>query len=59
MRKKKPNGERLRLYVQAAISFILLAAGFYTVFTTDWNNNPQIVAAATGWIGLVAGYWLR
>jgi hypothetical protein len=49
----------LRLGVQTVISLGLLASGIYVLVTTDWNANPEISLAAAGWVGLVAGYWLK
>ena len=48
-----------RLVVQAIISLGLLSAGLYVLLTIDWAKNPQMVAAATGWIGIVIGYWMK
>jgi hypothetical protein len=47
------------MIVQIIITFCLLGFGFYVLVTTDWKENPEFAAAATGWIGLVTGYWLR
>ncbi len=49
----------IRMAVQIVISLCLLGFGFYVLVTTDWKENPEFAAAATGWIGLVTGYWLR
>jgi hypothetical protein len=48
-----------RLAVQTVISLGLLASGVFVLVTTDWNTNPEISIAAAGWVGLVAGYWLK
>ena len=48
-----------KLLVQAIISLGLVAAGVYVLITADWGTKPALVAAATGWIGLVVGYWLK
>lgn len=48
-----------KLIIQGAASLGLLAAGVYVLITVDWSTNQPLVAAATGWIGLVMGYWLR
>ena len=48
-----------KLVVQAIASLGLLAAGMWVLVTVDWAANQLLVSAATGWIGLVMGYWLR
>ena len=56
----KVKGEfSIRLVVQIIITFCLLGFGFYVLITIDWKTNPEFAAAATGWIGLITGYWLR
>jgi hypothetical protein len=45
--------------MSVVISLALLGAGLYVLLTFDWAANPQMVAAATGWIGLVTGYWVK
>ena len=49
----------IRLTVQIIVTFCLMGFGFYVLVTTDWKENPEFMAAAIGWIGLVTGYWLR
>jgi hypothetical protein len=65
------NHPSIRLAVQIVISLGLLGFGLFVIslgllgfglfvpITTDWKENPEFVAAATGWIGLIAGFWLR
>ena len=48
-----------KLAMAVVISLGLLGAGLYVLLTVDWAANPEMVAAATGWIGLVIGYWLK
>ncbi len=48
-----------KLLMSVVISLGLLGSGLYVLLTFDWTTNPQMVAAATGWIGLTCGYWLR
>ena len=48
-----------KLAIQAIISLVLLGSGLFTLLTINWAENPQMVAAATGWIGLVVGWWLK
>lgn len=45
-----------RLVVQTVVSLILLTAGFYIL---SKNYDADMKKLASGWIGLVAGYWLR
>ena len=54
-----PGTPLAKLVVQAIASLGLLGAGLFVVVTVDWGANQMLVAAATGWIGLVMGYWLR
>ena len=48
-----------RLVVQGLISLGLLGAGLYILTSNDMSMNPELSAAATGWVGLVIGYWLK
>jgi hypothetical protein len=50
------NHPSIRLAVQIVISLGLLGFGLFVPITTDWKENPEFVAAATGWIGLIAGF---
>jgi hypothetical protein len=52
------NG-KFRLGIQALVSLGLLAAGLWTLTDINWAENPEMAAAATGWVGLVIGYWLK
>ncbi len=45
--------------MQVIVTLGLLGFGFFVLITIDWKENPEFAAAATGWIGLVAGFWLR
>ena len=49
----------VKLGMAVVISLGLLGSGLYVLLTFNWGENPQMVAAATGWIGLVIGVWLR
>jgi len=49
--------ELIKLTGAAVVSLALLGAGFYVLFHQGSNSDLQ--KAATGWIGLVAGYWLK
>ena len=53
------NGSRPNLFIKAGISILLLVAGLYVLVTSEWNTQPALVAAATGWVGVVIGYWLK
>ena len=48
-----------KLLMAIVVSLGLFGAGLYVLLTLDWATNPEMVGAATGWIGLVIGYWLR
>jgi hypothetical protein len=41
--------------MQVVVSVTLLAAGVYFLIT----GGADVQKAAAGWIGTVAGYWLR
>ena len=47
-----------RLIVRAVLSLGLMAAGLF-ILVDNPTGNMQVQQAATGWIGLVIGYWLR
>ena len=49
----------VKLAMAMVVSLGLLGAGLYVLLTIDWNAQPQMVAAATGWLGLVCGYWMK
>jgi hypothetical protein len=46
-----------RLVGAGIVSVALLTAGLYVLLHPGSNGDLQ--KAATGWIGLVAGYWLK
>jgi hypothetical protein len=46
----------IRAVAQLLVSVLLVGMGIYVLVTVD---NPDIRMAATGWIGMVGGYWLR
>lgn len=54
-----PPSNAVKLLVQTVISLGLLASGLYVLLTVDWSTNAELAAAATGWIGIVVGYWLK
>jgi hypothetical protein len=43
--------------MQVIVSVVLLSAGFWILLRDHYNGDLQKFAA--GWIGLVAGYWLK
>ena len=49
----------VKLAMQVAISLGLLGSGLFVLITSGWEENPQLNAAAAGWIGVVVGYWLK
>ena len=49
----------VKLLMAVVVSLILLCSGMYILLTFSWAENPQMVAAATGWLGLVIGVWVR
>jgi hypothetical protein len=40
-----------------AVSFVLLLAALYILFVDQANSDLD--KAATGWIGVIIGYWLQ
>ncbi len=56
---EQDNHAAIKLAVRIFISLTMLGFGLYVLVTTDWQDNPEFAAAATGWIGLVIGYRLR
>ena len=51
------NEAEAKLLMQLIVSIALLAAGFWILL--HGNASADLQKAATGWIGLVAGYWLK
>ena len=51
--------DRIKILMQVLVSLGLLGSGLYILLTINWSENPELAAAAAGWIGLVAGYWLK
>ncbi|HEV3048565.1 MAG TPA: hypothetical protein VGY13_14520 [Solirubrobacteraceae bacterium] len=47
----------IRLLMNVVISLALLGAGLYVLLGDHGSADLQKVAG--GWIGLVAGYWLK
>ena len=42
--------------MQVVLSLLLVGAGLYVVLS---QQDQTLQKAATGWIGIVVGYWLR
>jgi hypothetical protein len=51
------NEAETKLLMQLVISLLLLAAGMWVLLQGGYSNEVQ--KFATGWIGLVAGFWLK
>ncbi len=43
--------------MSVAVSVVLLAAGLYVLLSKEADADLQ--KAATGWIGIILGYWLK
>jgi len=48
---------RVRLLMAAVISIALMVSGLYILLSE--NSNSDLQKAATGWIGVIIGYWLK
>jgi hypothetical protein len=46
-----------KLIGAGVVSIVLLVVGIYVLF--NGKSSSDLQKAATGWIGLVAGYWLK
>jgi hypothetical protein len=49
--------DQAKLIGAAVVSVVPLTAGFFVLLHHGYSDSLQ--KAATGWIGLVAGYWLK
>ncbi len=47
-----------KLIVRAVMSLGLMTAGLFILIASPVDNQA-LEQAATGWVGLVIGYWLR
>lgn len=47
--------ESIKLKGQIAISILLIGAGIYFI---GFSGDESLAKAATGWIGIVVGYWI-
>jgi hypothetical protein len=53
-----PNSsDTTKAILQVIVSLVLIAAGIYVILVKGYSEATQKIAA--GWIGLVAGYWLK
>lgn len=48
---------QVRLLMAVLLSLILLGAGLFVLLADSANSDLQ--KAATGWIGVIIGYWLK
>ena len=45
------------MIIQIVVSLSLPAAGIYVILSSSYSEATQKIAS--GWTGLVAGYWLK
>jgi hypothetical protein len=50
--------DKVKLIGAAVVSLVLLIAGLYILIFKN-GASDALQKAATGWIGLVVGYWLK
>lgn len=52
--------QKIRAWMQVAVSLILLAAGILILIDPSWlpHVDEGVKRAASGWMGAVIGYWL-
>jgi hypothetical protein len=51
------NEAETKLLMQLVISALLMGSGLWVLLSS--GHDPDLQKAATGWVGLVAGYWLK
>lgn len=51
--------EKVKVWMQVIVSFILLAAGIIILIGPSWlpHIDESLKKIAAGWIGAVIGYW--
>ena len=49
----------LPLVMRFVIGVILLLAALGVVMTSNFDDDPEMLAIAAGWVGIVTGYWLK
>ena len=52
--------QKVRVWMQVAVSFILLASGILILVDPAWlpHFDEGVKKIAAGWVGAVIGYWL-
>jgi hypothetical protein len=52
--------EKVKVWMQVSVSFILLAAGILILIDPAWlpRTDESLKRIAAGWIGAIIGYWL-
>ena len=52
--------EKVKVWMQAVVSFTLLAAGLLILIDPAWlpRADESLKKIAAGWVGAVIGYWL-
>lgn len=56
-RSRYTRHAKIRVTMQVVLSLALLGAGLYILISGGYEHATQ--EWATGWIGVVVGYWLR
>lgn len=52
--------QKVKVWMQVAVSFIMLAAGIAILIDPSWlpRFDESLKKIAAGWVGAVIGYWL-
>ena len=52
--------QKVRIWMQVAVSFILLVSGILILADPSWlpQFDESLKRIAAGWVGAVIGYWL-
>lgn len=52
--------QRVRIWMQVVVSFIILTAGILALLDPSWlpRIDESLKKIAAGWVGAVVGYWL-
>jgi cytochrome b subunit of formate dehydrogenase len=52
--------QKVRIWMQVAVSFILLVTGILVLADPSWlpRFDESLKRIAAGWVGAVIGYWL-
>jgi uncharacterized membrane protein len=51
------GADKTRVIIQIIISLALIGAGIYVILSNTYSEATQKIAS--GWVGLVVGYWLK